>query len=362
MTIQKQGDERPNVIFFTNCLTHYRIPILRLVAKEVNLTLVCEYAGEADPAWGFKLIKMAPPRKIGPIVWNREPIYQMAQQYDVAIALGTIKWLKYMLLPWHPRRRFKTIYWGIGVSASLSKHFDAKKQWDWLRDLFFKRAEANIYYTSYPVNKNLKRGYKKEAMFVANNTVEVLPMLPGVKKDSILFIGTLYKAKGIFVLLESYLKAKQRVGQLPILKLIGKGDEEPAVRQWVKVNKLEDCVKLLGPIYDDAQKREHIQAAFACITPYQAGLSVLESMGYGTPFITRDNAITGGEIFNITDNVTGRLLTDDTQFVDVISDIAIHPAKYEQMGKNARKHYEQNRTPQIMANGVIEAIRYVVGK
>lgn len=355
-------DMRPKVLIVSNILMHYRIPILELMAEKIDLTFASEYDGPLDSNWNFKVIRFSKPRRIGPLVINRENIHKLARQYDVVVALGTITWLKYMFLPWYPNRNYKTIYWGIGVSASLSKHFDENRQWDWLRDIFFKRADANVYYTSYPVKKNLQRGYKAETMFVANNTVKVLDPEEGVRKDSLLFIGTLYKAKGIQVLLESYRDAVLRTNCVPILRIIGKGPEEEAIRQWIKHHHLEQAIHMLGPIYDEARKREYIQKAFACISPYQAGLSVLESMGYGTPFVTMKNAITGGEIFNITDRETGRLLTDEAQFADVICDIAENPAKYEEMGTKARNYYVHYRTPQIMADGVLEAIDYVLSK
>lgn len=350
----------PKVLILSNKLMHYRVPILELIAEKVDLTFACEYDGPLDPNWNFKVIRFSKPRQIGPIIFNRENIHKLARRYDVVIALGTITWLKYMFLPWYPKRNYRVIFWGIGVSASLSKHFDENRQWDWLRGIFFKRADANIYYTSYPVKKNLQRGFKAETLFVANNTVKVLEPEENVKKDSLLFIGTLYQAKGIQVLLKSYREAILRSSRVPALRIIGKGPEEGDIRQWIEDHHLGHSIHMLGPIYNDALKREYIQKAFACISPYQAGLSVLESMGYGTPFVTMKNAITGGEIFNITDQATGCLLTDEAQFTEVIVDIADNPAKYENMGIEARNYYVHNRTPQMMANGVLDAINYVL--
>lgn len=82
-------------------------------------------------------------------------------------------------------------------------------------------------------------------------------------------------------------------------------------------------------------------------------------MGYGVPFVTRRNAITGGEILNIQDGINGILYDKYEDLVDIINDVIIHKDKYLEMGKNAYVYYQKNATPEIMANGVIDALDYV---
>ena len=81
-------------------------------------------------------------------------------------------------------------------------------------------------------------------------------------------------------------------------------------------------------------------------------------MGYGVPYITSKNAITGGESFNIQDGTNGVLLNDNSELKNVILDIANNKNKYVKLGENAYSYYWNNRTPEIMANGIIDAIEY----
>ena len=134
------------------------------------------------------------------------------------------------------------------------------------------------------------------------------------------------------------------------------------IKQWVEDNKLEGKINVLGPIYDNEKKADLFQKTLACISPLQGGLSVLESMGYGVPYITDANAITGGEAFNIEDGVTGLRIEcmNASKLKDIILDISSNKQKYIEMGNNAYKHYWSCRKPEDMAQGVIRAIEYVL--
>lgn len=348
------------VLILYNKLMDYRIPICNLLAQKCDLTFAyCQ--GKDSDGCDFKKIRLKDPKIIGPFTFQRENIYKLCKDYDVVIALGNIKWPKYTTLAFR-RRKFKFAVWSLGVSAGYDKGYDVHTKWDWLRDIFYKAGDACIFYTDYVVRKNLKRGFNPDMMFVANNTVKVLDLKPGIKKDSILFIGTLYRQKGLQVLLDAYKTANSATPDLPVLNIVGGGDEYESIKQWIDSNGLGDRIKLHGAIYDKETKREFFQRAYACISPKQAGLSVLESLGYGVPFITRKDAITGGEIFNITDGETGFLLNEDSEFTDKLIDISENPEKYIEMGEKGRNYYMTERTPEIMAKGLSDAIDYMVNK
>ena len=345
------------VLILHNKLMDYRIPIWNLIAKTCDLTVAyCE--GKGHDGCDFKTIRLKEPHRIGPLAWHPDNIRKLCKGYDVVIISGLTRWIKYMLLPFGPHK-FKTAIWALGVSASYSKGFDQHHTWDFVRDFFYKKNDACIFYTDYVVRKNLKRGYDGKRMFVAHNTVQVLPLLPDVAKDSILFIGTLYKAKGIQTLLNAYKSAYGKRSDLPTLNIVGGGEEYGQIEAWINDAGLNDKIIMHGSIYDKAAKRDLFQKAYACISPNQAGLSVLESLGYGVPFITRKNAITGREIFNISDGKTGLLLDDDSQFETAIIDIAANPDKYIGMGQKAINYYQDNCTPEIMAQGLIDAIDFL---
>ena len=351
---------KKKVLILYNNLFHYRIPIFNLLAERYDLTVAYSLGKESGEDLKFEIVKL-PVLKFKRLVVHTDNIFRICQDFDVVIAYGDIAFIRYSTLACHRKRTFKIIFWSIGVSASYVKRFDQIKKWDKLRDFFYKKADALVFYSDYPISGYLERGFQKEKLFVAPNTVKVEESREAhIQKDTILFIGTLYLQKGLLSLLENYKSALAIDKTLPILNIIGGGDEFKTVKNWITLNNVRENIILLGPIFDQSQKARLFQKAIACISPEQAGLSVLESMGYGVPFITGKDSITGGERLNIINGVNGVLFDNRSQLCEIILDISKSPQKYITMGQNAQDYYWRFRKPLDMVNGLSDAIQYVL--
>ena len=293
----------------------------------------------------------------------KERIARICRNYDVVISINSINVLNYITLGFKPRK-FKLLYWGIGAPASYTRHYgEAGKMYYAISDCIEKRADALIFYAQEAIDLHLKRGFKGPKMFVAPNTTSVLKReIRPELKDSIMFIGSLYLEKGLQLLLDAYKAAYEQDQSIVQLNIVGGGKPLPMIKQWVADNNLESCIHVLGPVYDDEAKANLFQKTLACISPLQGGLSVLESMGYGVPFITDANAITGGEAFNIEDGKTGLRVEglNVEKLKEIILNISSNRHKYIKMGQNAYDHYWSCRKPEDMAQGVIDAIEYVL--
>lgn len=350
---------RPKVIILYNKLFHYRIPVWNELAKFCDLTVTYSEGDGKVPdgmAVDFKIIHL-PAWSIKGLVVQKANIRKLCRNYDAVIAYGNIAWLKFSTLPWF--NKTPIIYHTIGVSASYGKGFDEHKEWDKIRSFFYSKADALAFYTDYPIAKYEALGIQQEKMFVAPNTVAVAPVSDKENKDTLLVIGTLYREKGIQSLLNVY-KELRPTCNLPLLNIIGRGPDYDAINQWIQDNDMQDLIVLRGAIYDIDEKAKYFAQALACISPKQAGLTVLESMGYGVPFVSSKDAITGGELLNIHDGVDGVIMKTETELADVVRDIANNPDKYISMGKKAKEFYDNNRTPKHMAQGFWDAIQYVI--
>lgn len=344
------------LLILYNKLLHYRIPIFNILAKNYDLTVAYTFGGVPDCDINFKTIKLTP-RTFWRFTLQKENIYKLCCGFDAVVVYGETAWLKYSFLALRRHRPFKLIYWCIGAPASYTRPFGQSPElYKRYMEFFAKRGDAQVVYSEAARQYQLERGRRPETVFVANNTVEVPKIEPQRHRDSIIFIGTLYPQKGLPILLDAYEKAYAQNPDLLPLKIVGDGVLRQEIAERIKTLGLEHKITMLGALYKASEKQPVFESAYACISPNQGGLGVLECMGYGVPFITSKNAITGGESFNIETGVTGLRLDTLDNLHEVILDISANPAKYEQMGINAYNYYWRERTPEIMAQGIADAV------
>ena len=347
------------VLIIQNSVSSYRIPVYNLISQKVDLTLM--YSEGPEPK-GAKFPFIHVPAKKGRFFYRHsKDICRIAEEYDVVIGMISFNWISNYLLAFR-NRRFMYIPWGIGVPASYSVRFDdpSKRMNVYLTKLLIKKSDAVIFYTDYPLEKYAAMGIDKEKMFVAHNTVDVLPLRGNLKKNSILFVGTLYRAKSSISMLEYYKQAYLINRNVPKLRLVGNGDEFDDINDWVRNNDMNEKIVLEGAIYDESILQDFFESAYACVSLGQAGLSVQKAMGYAVPFITTANSYTGGERLDIINNENGVLLEKENDFVEKVLEIAENPKKYIRMGEKAKSFYDNNRTIQMMADAVVNAVEFVL--
>ena len=88
----------------------------------------------------------------------------------------------------------------------------------------------------------------------------------------------------------------------------------------------------------------------------QAGLSVIMSFGFGVPFLTLKNSITGGERLNIENNKNGILFEDIKHLKYILNNIENKEEELIDMGKQAKKYYQNNLNINLMFKGFENAI------
>ena len=354
---------KTKVIFISEVQQLYREPIFRIMNEKVDLTLAYTVRSNIKSE-EIKIIKF-PNKKIGPfhIHYN---IYDILNKYDVVILLPHLNFISLNWIAFLPHK-FKLVTWTIGVHATYDTPYDLSRKpsfKDWCFQLIQNRADACIFYMPGPIQywkKYMKIDESK--YFVAHNTVAVAEfgsLPPFINRNSFLFVGTLYRQKGISELIEAYKMANEKSDHLPILNIVGDGPEKDSIKQQIYSLGLENKIFFLGPIYEEEELKNYFLEALLCISPKQAGLSVCKSLGYGCPFVTRPDAITGGERDNIINGFNGFFYSSVEQLSEILINASNTSEQLETISTNARNYYQTTCHPRFMANGAIEAINYAL--
>lgn len=359
--------KKTKVLFVTGKLQRYRLPILNIISQNNDISLSVAHSSKkiSGPEDLFEEIIISE-KKIGPFTYHDGSFIEMCKQFDVVVAMFYIQKISFMSLLLY-KKHFKLIYWGIGVVASYKNKFDTPSYTNTLRHYVAKKADAMIFYTNYVKEKYINNGFNSNKLFVMPNTVSVLNN-PSIKKtkNCITFLGTINKSKNIFILLNAYLEVYSEYSKkLPNLEIIGSGEDFKNVEMWVASNKMENKIILHGAIYESVSKAEVLRRSYINISPSQAGLSVLECFGYGLPFATSSQAITGGERLNIIHHQNGFLMDENnlsSEIKNILKLTIKNPEVLLNMGLNAQDFYFKNRSPNHMVDGFVNAINFVTNK
>ncbi len=352
------------VLILQDTLSNYNEPVYSILSKIYDLTLAYANNLEFQKSSSYNIVKLERINILG-IFIIRNSFFSFCKKFDVIIFSADLHYFSFCLLPFLPNKSFKVISWTLGIRASYKLRYDLfrkKNLLDYFYGLVLKKCDALIFYMSQPIDF-WGNFLNPEKIFIAHNTIKVNTQLvsKNVKKDTLLFVGTLYKEKKIYELLNTFLTVKNNNSTNTILKLeiIGDGVEFNNIIEFINKNNLENYVLLRGKISNETELAEAFNRSILCISPDQAGLSVLMSMGYGVPFVTRINAITGGERLNILNGENGILYKNEINLIEILNDAYLAPEKYLHMGINAQDYYINNATIEIMALGFEQAIEYV---
>jgi glycosyltransferase involved in cell wall biosynthesis len=355
-------NNKKKLLSLTNRVLEYRIPVYNQLAEKYDITIAHHGKKVNEENLKFKQIILNPIKR-GPFITFKENITELAMKYDAVIALGDLHYWSLFKLSFLKNRAFSLTFWSIGVSASYNKHFDEDRKLDYIRFRLMNKADSIVFYTSYPIKRYVQDGkINRDKLFVANNTIEVQERIdiPNTK-NHFLFVGTLYKAKKIFDLLDAYYIAYKKNDSLKPLIIIGDGEEKTNAVQWVQERGITHKVSFKGAIFEQELLKQYYQYAIACISPGQAGLTVLNSLAYGVPYVTTKDAITGGEIFNINHNENGIIYKERiVRLAEIILDLSTNIEKVNSMSKNAQEFYFKNSTMPIMVKGLDDAITYAL--
>lgn len=357
----KDIGKKKKVLILQNELSAYNVPVYNEIAKYNDLTLGFYLKDKSNERCLFEK-KQFETYRIGSVIYVKG-LRSFAKQFDIVNIIPDLHVINYCAIPFLPHR-YKVTNWGIGFRVSYTHPYITDRKHnllDWVMLQILKHSDASIFYME--KSKEFWRGSSLDlkSVFVAPNTTEVIPIeLEPQKKKNLLFVGTLYKGKGLDKLLSSIKEVVAKGYKDVRLTIVGDGECRKELEDYVAENGLRNNVAFTGSIFDEKVLANHFAEALLCVSPTQGGLSCPKSMGYGVPFVTRKDAITGGEIYHITTGVNGIMYEKDEDLTSIIEDACKNPQKYVEMGMAAKDYYDHNATIKHMAQGAMDAYEYAL--
>lgn len=355
-------DKKKKVLIFQTEISAYDVECYNIISDSYDLTLAYFTKDKSAKECRFKKLKLDS-WKFGPFHFVKG-VRDLAKQYDIVCIPPNFHLPSYCVLPFLPHR-YKIVSWSIGFRVSYVHPYATGRKHNIL-DWGFKKVldvcDANVFYME-KAKEFWHGGIDENKVFVAINTTQVEHItIDPEKKNCILFVGTLYKGKGVEKLLETYASLLEKTNKPLPLIIIGDGPERQALEKYVEDYQLEKYVSFKGAIFDESVLKDYYAHALISVSPYQAGLSVPKSMGYGVPYATRKDAITGGEIYHITDGLNGFMYENDEDLLTILHEVSENPQKYIEMGRSAKDYYENKATVRHRAEGAMRAFSYVLSK
>lgn len=336
------------LLLLQDALPHYRKPVYNALAEHYDITVLHSGTPNVSSSDRFREI-VRPVRKVGPFS-IRKWVGAHDGRYDATISMFDLHWPDCVLAPLFDRARYgRWILWSLGYGRSKSARH--------ARDWFASRADGVLLYGDRAREDMRLRGVPQRKLFVAPNTVHIPNHedFSAHPKTSLLYVGTLIKAKKVEALIDLFGQIRHRIPHNVRLEIAGDGPERAALEQRARSSGLSDAVIFHGVVHDNEALATLFARAYACVGAGRVGLVVLHSFAYGVPVITTPNEPHGPEFQNIVHGTNG-VVCERQVLADAVVELCVDERQARSLGRAAYAWYTTERTVDTMVRGFREAI------
>lgn len=298
---------------------------------------------------------IVPMRKIGPFVWQSGVFpYVLSSQFNAIVVMADLRWIVNLLVIIIRHSKAKLIWWGPWLTQSAFANG--------MRIFLANRKHATLFYSEIERQRFEALGVDPKKLFVANNTIEVDVTTKAflfADKQHFLSVGSLDERKQIDVVLRAFKRVVEKVQSPARFVIVGQGEQEKSLKLLSHELGISHRVDFMGNITDVSQLAGLYRGAIASVSYGQAGLAVLQSLGNGVPYVTKRNAISGGEISNIKHGVNGLLCEESLDSLeDALLSLCQDITYARKLGEQAHAYYLEHCTIQGMCKGFVSALSY----
>ncbi|MEU3249814.1 glycosyltransferase [Streptomyces sp. NPDC006997] len=205
----------------------------------------------------------------------------------------------------------------------------------------------------------VRSGMPRERLAVKHNFVPDPDARRTGRGEHLLYLGRLAETKGVRLLMAAWDKVAAGGGVGVPLVIAGTGPLEREVTAWAAGR---DDVRYVG-LYDPDQCRTAIAAAVAVVAPSTwleaFGLVVVEAMAAGVPVVAAGH---GAFVELVEEGVTGLLHRpgDPASLAAGLRRISADPTRNREMGEAARRRYEQDFSPAVGLERLVDEYRTAI--
>lgn len=335
------------LLILQNRIENYRKAVYEELNKKFDVT-VLHTGKRVNSTFKEVILKTY---NLGPFIFLKK-INQSIKKIDpdYIISMFDLHWPQFYLgLPLKPKK----VFWGLDEGKNYLIN--------WFKKNIINLLGNNVLFYSKSIQSNWSKKLTVKS-FVAQNSVKVTKPIFSKKRKNYINVGSLHYRKRNDILLFAFTKLPKNIKKNSKVLLVGKGPDIIRLKKICKDLNIEKNVEFFGHINKLSRLQTLYGSAISSISVGQAGLAVSQSLGYGVPFITNKNAITGGEIFSINNKINGYLLNSDIQNTKCIKELS---DKMLMMWKNRniksnyikrRKYYDKNLSLKKMVNSIINSL------
>lgn len=205
----------------------------------------------------------------------------------------------------------------------------------------------------------VRSGMPPERLAVKHNFVPDPGACRAGVGEQLLFLGRLAESKGVPLLMAAWDEIAASGGVGVPLVIAGAGPLERDVTAWAAGR---DDVRYVG-LLDPAECRQAVARSVAVVAPSMAletfGLVVAEAMAAGVPTVAARH---GAFVELVEDGVTGLLHQpgEAASLASCLRRITADPAGNREMGRAARRRYEQGFSPAVGLERLVEGYRAAI--
>lgn len=239
------------------------------------------------------------------------------------------------------------------LGAIEGKYYRNKK-------IYTKQIDKIITPSEFYKKKLEQDGIKPEKIVALHNFIDIDDYNVKIEDEGYaLYYGRIIKEKGVLNLIKAFKNIKNYQ-----LYIAGDGPDIEKVKKYIKNNKLEDKIKLLGFLNSDEVK-EYVRKARFIVVPsvwYEnCPYSVLETLVMGKPIIGSN---LGGIPELVKDNENGLIYkyNDIKELEDKMQELFDNKEKAMQLGKMAKENAKKDFSKESYYNKIMDVYKEVQKK